>query len=108
MGWVRVQPSKSNPDKFVTVNTVAHRFARLLRKLGINGRNRLGFYTLRHTFATIAGESKDQVAVDAVMGHSGNSIGGVYRQRISDERLRAVVDVVHRWLFDAVPLELRR
>ena len=32
----------------------------------------------------------------------------VYRERISDERLRAVVDVVHRWLFDAVPLELRR
>ena len=106
--FVRVQESKTTPGRYVTINAVARRFDPLGRKLGINGRNRLGFYTLRHTFATIAGESKDQVAVDAVMGHSGNSIGGVYRQRISDERLRAVVDVVHRWLFDAVPLELRR
>ena len=97
--WVRITPSKSNPNKFVNVDTVAGRFGRLLKKLGINGRNRLGFYTLRHTFETVAGESKGQVAVDAIMGHVDNSMAAVYRERISDERLKEVTDHVHNWLF---------
>lgn len=62
-------------------------------------RHGLGFYTLRHTFETIAGESRDQVAVNHTMGHVDPSMAGVYRERISDERLQDVVDVVHRWLF---------
>ncbi len=59
----------------------------------------IGFYTLRHVFETIGGESRDQVAVSAIMGHVDNSMAGVYRERISDERLRQVVAVVRRWLF---------
>ena len=43
-------------------------FQSLLHKLGLD-RDRLGFYTLRHVFETIAGDSRDQVAVDAIMGH---------------------------------------
>lgn len=62
-------------------------------------RHGLGFYALRHTFETIAGESLDQVAVNHIMGHVDPSMAGVYRERISDERLQHVVDVVHRWLF---------
>lgn len=97
--WVRIQPSKSNPQQFVTINTVAHRFGALLKKLGISGRHRLGFYTLRHTFETQGGESKDEVAVDAIMGHVDNSMAAVYREQISDDRLRSVTDHVHGWLF---------
>ncbi len=59
----------------------------------------LGFYALRHTFETIGGESRDQVAVNHIMGHADASMAGVYRERISDERLRDVVNVVRRWLF---------
>jgi integrase len=98
--WVRVQPSKSNPDKLLCVNSISNRFAQLLKSLSINGRKRTGFYGLRHSFETAAGESKDQIAVNALMGHVDNSMAGVYRERISDARLRAVVDVVHDWLFD--------
>jgi integrase len=59
----------------------------------------LGFYALRHTFETIAGDSLDQVAVNHIMGHADNTMAGVYRERISDERLLNVVNHVRSWLF---------
>jgi len=64
-------------------------------------RKGLNFYALRHTFETIAGDSRDQVAVDHVMGHSRNDMASVYRERIDDARLKAVTDHVHSWLFDS-------
>jgi integrase len=74
----------------------------LLRRIGVNGRKGIGFYTLRHTFRTVADEVKDQPAIDHIMGHSrSNDMASVYRETISDERLKAVTDHVHRWLFDA-------
>jgi integrase len=72
---------------------------KLLKKLGINGRKRIGFYTLRHTFRTIADEAKDQPAADYIMGHEIPHMSSVYRETISDARLRAVADTVHAWLF---------
>jgi integrase len=70
---------------------------KLLRELGINGHR--NFYTLRHTFRTVADESKDQPAVDFIMGHEVPHISAVYRETISDVRLRAVTDHVRKWLF---------
>ena len=61
-------------------------------------RHRIGFYALRHTFETIAGESRDQVAVDHIMGHARDDMASVYRERISDERLQVVVQHVYDWL----------
>jgi integrase len=74
---------------------------KLLRSLHINGRTGLGFYTLRHTFRTVADESKDQPAVDFIMGHARDDMASVYRERIGDERLKAVTDHVRGWLFGA-------
>jgi integrase len=62
-------------------------------------RKGFGLATLRHVFETIAGDSRDQVAVNAIMGHADQSMAATYRERIDDGRLRAVVDVVHAWLF---------
>jgi integrase len=80
-------------------NPVSQEMGKLLRALGINGRKGLGFYTLRHTFRTVADESKDQPATDFIMGHEVAHMSSVYRETISDERLRAVTDHVRRWLF---------
>jgi integrase len=69
-------------------------------------RRGLGFYALRHTFETIAGETRDQVAVDHIMGHERDDMATVYRERIGDERLIAVTQHVHDWLFrSALPVE---
>ena len=68
-----------------------------LGKVGLAQRGHT-FYALRHTFETIGGESRDQVAVDAIMGHSRDDMASVYRERIGDDRLRAVVEHVRQWL----------
>ena len=100
--YVRVRErvdEEGNRSAGTPLDSVSMEFGKLLKKLGINGRRGLGFYTLRHCFETIGGEAKDQVAVDAIMGHVDPSMGGNYRHAISDDRLRAVVNVVREWLF---------
>ena len=112
--WVRMTPKKKDaedgeqskgdkPNKGMKpatpIDSVNLRFRQLLKELNLNGRKGLGFYTLRHVFETFGGEAKDQVAVDAIMGHVDPSMGANCRHHISDDRLRAVVNVVHDWLF---------
>ena len=78
--------------------------AKLLKELKIH-RPGLGFYTLRHTFETIGGESLDQAAVDRIMGHAphSNDISAVYRERMTDKRLHRVANHVRKWLFTRKP-----
>ena len=62
-------------------------------------RKGIGFYTLRHTFETVARATRDQVAVNVVMGHVDDSMAAMVREEVGDDRLRAVADDVRRWLF---------
>jgi integrase len=80
-------------------NAVTIEFGKVLRELKINGRRNLGFYSLRHTFRTVADAAKDQVAINFVMGHADQTIADHYRHGIDDSRLKAVTDHVHQWLF---------
>jgi len=84
--------------KDVADSPITKETRKLLDKLKLH-RPGLGFYALRHTFETIAGGSLDQVAVNHIMGHVDSSMAGVYRERIDDKRLVAVVEHVHTWLF---------
>jgi integrase len=82
-----------------TDGPLTHEMMKLLRRLHINGRKGLGFYTLRHTFRTVADEAKDQPAADFIMGHESPHMSTAYREIISDARLRAVTEHVRHWLF---------
>jgi hypothetical protein len=81
-------------------NPVSKEMTKLLKELRMH-RAGLGFYALRHTFETIGGETDRQTAVDFIMGHAprGDDMSAVYRERIRDERLKAVTDYVRGWLF---------
>lgn len=85
-------------DEKTKCDEVAVRFGRLIRKLKLHRKGR-GFYDLRRTFRTVADGAKDQVAANAIMGHSDPSMAGIYRQQIDDDRLQDVVQHVHTWLF---------
>jgi integrase len=93
--WVFVT-QKSRTDN------VAVAFANLLRKTGAH-RDGLGFYTLRHVFRTVADAARDPVAIDLIMGHGDSSMGAHYRERVEDNRLRAVAEHVRAWLFGKTP-----
>ncbi len=100
--WDRITKLDDGSQKYLNVNNLTLTFGRLLTKLKLrkSGHN---FYSLRRTFETVAGASKDQVAVDMIMGHEDGSMAAVYRQGIEDARLIAVTDHVRNWLFpDAV------
>lgn len=77
-------------------------FKKLVEALGVQ-REGVNLYALRHTFETVGGGAKDQVAVDLIMGHTYPSMAAHYRERIDDARLKAVTDHVRKWLFGEPP-----
>lgn len=85
--------------KHIPVDAVGTTFGKLLKKLKLNDRQGRSFYSLRHTFRTIADGAMDQVAANSIMGHVDDSMPGTYRHHIDDARLQAVVQHVHTWLF---------
>jgi integrase len=78
-------------------SAITHEMRKLMEKVGISGHR--NFYTLRHTFRTVADAAKDQPAADHIMGHESPHISSHYRESIGDDRLKAVTDHVRVWLF---------
>jgi integrase len=93
--WVRLNQTGTPNDE------IGKSFAKLLKALDLK-RPGLSFYGLRHGFRTVGDESGDQIATNAIMGHVDDSMADLYRERISDARLQAVVDHVRAWLFPQV------
>lgn len=79
---------------------VTQAFDLIAIKAGVEGRT---FYDFRRTFQTIGEGTNDLAAVRAIMGHAAptNDMSSIYRQEISDERLKAVTNQVHAWLWPA-------
>ena len=91
--WVKAGDAE-NPR---TANPISAEFRKLSQSCGVYKKGR-SYYSLRHTFRTV-GEEAGETATRYLMGHADHSMSGVYRERISDERLRAVTDHIHKWLW---------
>jgi integrase len=96
-GLVFITKAGGTWSKGTSDNPVSKEFAKLLKAADVAAGR--GFYALRHTFRTVADESRDQPACDALMGHARDDMASIYRERISDDRLQAVANHVRRWLF---------
>jgi integrase len=112
--WLAVRPrAKPGSAKFLLISRqgraypgdrgsmfVGRLFQLTAKAAKVEGRS---LYDARRTFQTVAEESRDLAAVQAIMGHAARSddMSAIYRQRVSDDRLRVVVGVVHDWLFSA-------
>lgn len=94
--WIR-QGQHKETEALYWGDFIASEFAKVAKRLGVKRRG--SFYCLRHTFRTVADVSKDQPAIDCIMGHTRGDMAEEYRERISDDRLRAVADTVRAWLF---------
>ena len=100
-GAVRIHEADPENNKEASVSSddpICKETAKLLKTLGLK-RPGINFYAIRHTFETKAGDSRDQPAVDTVMGHDRGDMASVYREEISDDRLKAVTDHVRNWLW---------
>lgn len=97
--FVRMDQKQGSTD-LRPQNYLSMKVTKLLKALHINGRAGLGLYTLRHNLQTIGGRAKDPEAVSAIMGHADQSMAAMYRERIDDDRLRAVTETVRQWLWN--------
>jgi len=87
--------------KSIVDSPVAKEMAKLLKRLKIH-RKGVGFYALRHTLETMGKKTRDQDALDTIMGHGEDpdDMGDVYNEEpVDDSRLQAVTDYVRAWLF---------
>lgn len=92
------------------VDSVGSAWSRLAEKVGIREEASdapgLGFYCLRHTFATVADGARDRMAKAAIMGHAIDSqIDDAYIDFEDDARLEAVSNHVRTWLWPDLRLE---
>lgn len=94
--WVKVSAKGAPKD------AIGQEFGKALDALGLK-RSRRAFYSLRHTFETVGGETTDQVAVDVLMGHKIKGMAANYVERIGDDRLLRVTEHVRAWLFAEGP-----
>ena len=97
------QPLGAGGGEKGIINSVQLEFGKLLRGLGFARGKGLSFYSLRHTFRTVADATRDFPAVRLVMGNADETIDGVYRERIDDTRLAAIAEYVRAWLFGKNP-----
>lgn len=90
--WVRTRRSKRN-GRNVTVDAIPQRFGKIMddAKIDMPG---VGFYALRHTFATYANEVRDSDARRHIMGRRLPDLDDVYIEYLFLPRLKVLTDHV--------------
>ncbi len=96
-----VDKRKPEADHIDDGRRISLYFRLLLDSLGIPN-DSPNFYALRHTFVTVALQTRDREAIRAITGHGPNSSDMLetYNEAdVADDRLLAVSNHVHSWLF---------
>ena len=96
--FVRYRPARGDGKPGTWSDGVRMQFNKMLKTLDLYQPG-VSFYALRHTFQTVAEGTGDLPAVARFMGHGDDSMAERYRERIDRERLEAVADHIHRWLW---------
>lgn len=97
----RYRPPETKRGQFFHLNkiSISRNFQGALQTVGAQ-RAGASFYSLRHSFATVAREANDDAAVRIIMGHVDDSIlDENYTHRFPRERLDTVSEHVRQWLF---------
>jgi integrase len=82
-------------------NAVSITFCRMAKDLKLD--KGVHFYRLRHTFKTLAKQSRDKDAIDGMMGHKDRSVGKIYdHEEIAWSRIQRVARFVYRGLWPKV------
>lgn len=89
----------TSKSKMGSDSPISAKFTKLCKRLDLHKQGR-GFYSLRHVCATIGGESGDYAAIEYIMGHAPDSsdMAAIYRERMADSRLLAVVAHIREWV----------
>lgn len=72
-------------ERYCPINSIATKFARMIKKAGLDVPKGTGFYTLRRTAATIAARSGDPFAVQRLLGHANLIMATRYVQDVSKQ-----------------------
>ena len=95
--WVQQTTPGKNPDR-----ALSKEFSKLMRKANIATEKGTGFYTLRRTAATIAGNTGDVFAVQGILGHADTKMASTYVQDITPQTNRAIQHT-REWFNQKVP-----
>ena len=77
-------------EKYCPINSIATKFARMIKRAGLDVPKGTGFYTLRRTAATMAARSGDPFAVQKLLGHTNLLMATRYVQDVSAQTDRAI------------------
>jgi len=72
-------------EKYSPTNSIATKFARMIKRIGLDVPKGTGFYTLRRTAATLAARSGDPFAVQRLLGHANLLMATRYVQDVSKQ-----------------------
>ncbi|MHC4386160.1 MAG: tyrosine-type recombinase/integrase [Planctomycetota bacterium] len=72
-------------EKYSPINSITTKFARMIKRAGLNVPKGTGFYTLRRTAATMAARSGDPFAVQRLLGHANLLMATRYVQDVSKQ-----------------------
>jgi integrase len=98
-GWIGKPNSNPISAEFRKLTRKAFETQDLRQKPRLPAKG-FGFYTLRHTFATIGAEVKDLMALKVVMGHiPGDILGEAYIENVERQRLENIANHVRQWLY---------